>query len=115
MLNITSIKSEGKEELKTYKMVINFKPNMDAIDYLLLDCVVQGVTLEYTYSHDCMIIPEKSLDSFYDQSPTFDSIAYNFRADLAVLEDLAEHIRILVDDISLVTIYPLDAEENYFF
>jgi hypothetical protein len=112
MLNITSIKRKKEPELKTYKMVINFKPNMDAIDYLLLDCVIQGVTLEYTYSHDCMIIPEESLGSFYDQSPTFDSIAYNFRADLAVLEDLAEHIRILCDGIDSVTIYPLDVEEN---
>nr|DAZ47186.1 MAG TPA: hypothetical protein [Caudoviricetes sp.] len=112
MLNITSIKSEGKEELKTYKMVINFKPNMDTIDYLLLDCVVQGVTLEYVYSHACSLIPIEPLNYFWESSTTFDSIAYTFKTDLTVLEDLAEHIRILIDDINLVTIHPLDVEEN---
>ena len=109
MLNITSIKSKKKEpELKTYKMVINFKPNMDKIDCIFSDCVVQGVTLEYTYSHNCLIIPEESLDRFYKASPNFGSIAYIFNTDLAVLEDLAEHIRILCDGIDSVTIYPLD-------
>lgn len=112
MLNITSIKSEGKEKLKTYKMVINFKPNMDTIDYLLSDCVVQGVILEYVYSHDCSLIPIEQLNYFWESSTTFDSIAYTFKTDLTVLEDLAEHIRILIDDINLVTIYPLDVEEN---
>lgn len=112
MLNITSIKRKKEPELKTYKMVINFKPNMNTIDYLLLDCVVQGVILEYVYSHDCSLIPIESQNYFGESSTTFDSIAYNFRADLAVLEDLAEHIRILIDDINLVTIYPLDVEEN---
>lgn len=112
MLNITSIKSKKEPELKTYKMVINFKPNMDKIDYILLDCVVQGVTLEYTYSHDCSLIPVEPLNYFWESSTTFDSIAYTFKTDLAVLEDLAEHIRLLVDDINLVTIHPLDVKEN---
>jgi len=112
MLNITSIKSKKEPELKTYKMVINFKPNMDKTDYILLDCVVQGVTLEYVYSHDCPLIPIEPLNYFWESSTTFDSIAYTFETVLAVLEDLAEHIRLLVDDINLVTIYPLDVKEN---
>lgn len=112
MLNITSIKSKKEPELKTYKMVINFKPNMDKTDYILLDCVVQGVTLEYVYSHDCSLIPIEPLNYFWESSTTFDSVGYTFKTDLAVLEDLAEHIRILVNDINLVTIYPLDVEEN---
>ena len=85
---------------------------MDKIDYILYDCVIQGVTLEYVYSHDCSLIPIELLNYFWESSTTFDSIAYTFKTDLAVLEDLAEHIRLLVDDINLVTIYPLNVEEN---
>lgn len=109
MLNITSIKSKKEPELKTYKMVIAFEPNIQKTDCILCDCVVQGVTLEYVYSHDCSLIPKEPVHSFVEVSHTFDSIAYTFTADLAVLEDLAEHIRILCDNIDSVTIYPLDA------
>lgn len=112
MLNITSIKSEKEKELKTYKMVITFKLNMSTTDCILSDCVAQGIVLEYVYSHDCLLIPEESLDRFCKASPSFGSIAYTFKTDLAVLEDLAEHIRILCNGINSVTIYPLDVEEN---
>lgn len=112
MLNLTSIKSGGEEELKTYKMVITFKLNMSATDCILSDCVAQGIVLEYVYSHDCLLVPEESLDRFCKASPSFGSIAYIFKTDLAVLEDLAEHIRFLVDDVDSVTIHPLDAKEN---
>lgn len=112
MLNITSIKSKGKEELKTYKMVINFKPDMQKEDYMLSDCVTQGVVLEYVYSHDCSLIPINPLNHFWEASLTFDSIGYTFKTDLATLEDIAEHIRILVDDVDSVTIHPLDTKEN---
>lgn len=112
MLNITSIKSKGKEELKTYKMVINFKPDMQKEDYILCDCVTQGIVLEYVYSHDCSLIPVNPLDHFWEAPPTFDSVGYTFKTDLATLEDIAEHIRFLVDDVDFVTIYPLDVKEN---
>lgn len=112
MLNLTSIKSEGKEELRTYKMVINFKPDMQKSDYVLCDCVAQGIVLEYVYSHDCSLIPINPLDHFWEAPPTFDSVGYTFKTNLAVLEDIAEHIRFLIDDVDFVTIYPLDAKEN---
>lgn len=112
MLNITSIKSEGKEELKTYKMVINFKQDMSKTEYALTDCVTQGIVLEYVYSHDCSLIPLNPLSHFWEASTTFDSMGYTFKTDLTVLEDIAEHIRFLVDDVDSVTIHPLDAKEN---
>lgn len=112
MLNITSIKSEGKEELKTYKMVINFKPDMDRIECVLCDSIIQGITLEYVYSHDCSLIPIDPLDHFYNTSPTFNRIEYTYKSILTTLEDIAEHIRFLVDDVDSVTIYPLDVKEN---
>lgn len=113
MLNLTSIKSEGKEELKTYKMVIAFEPNMQTTDCMLYyDCVVQGVVLEYVYSHDCPLIPIKPFCSFCKSNSTFSSIEYTFKTDLAVLEDMAEHIRILCYGIDSVTICPLNVEEN---
>ena len=112
MLNITSIKRKKEPELKTYKMVIAFRPIMLKEDYILCDCVVQGVVLEYVYSHDCLLNPKQSLRRFYEPSSTFDSVGYTFETDLTVLEDLAEHIRILCDGIDSVTIYPLDVEEN---
>lgn len=106
MLNITSIKSEGTEELKTYKMVINFKPDMQREEFVLRDCMVQGIILEYVYSHDCSLIPLNPLNYF------FNCVRYTFKTNLSVLEDIAEHIRFLVDDVDSVTIYPLDAKEN---
>lgn len=113
MLNITSIKSEGKEELKTFKMAINFKPGMNETDYLLCDCVIQGIILEYVYSHECALIPINPLDHFWEASPTFNRIGYTFKTDLEVLKDIAEHIRLLVDDtVDSITINPLDVEEN---
>lgn len=112
MLNITSIKSEGKEELKTYKMVISFKPDMQKEYYILCDCVAQGIVLEYVYSHDCSLILLNPLNHFLESSLTFDSIGYNFKTNLSVLEDIAEHIRFLIDDVDSVTIHPLDAKEN---
>lgn len=112
MLNITSIKSEKEPELKTYKMVIAFEPNMQTTECILCDCVVQGVLLEYVYLHDCPLIPKGPVHSFCEANSTFSSIEYNFKTDLAVLEDIAEHIRILCDGIYSVTIYPLDVEEN---
>ena len=112
MLNITSIKSGGEEKLKTYKMVINFKPDMSKPEYILSDCVTQGVVLEYVYSHDCSLIPLEPLNHFWEASTTFDSVVYTFKTDLATLEDIAKHIRFLVDDVDSVTIYPLDAKEN---
>lgn len=112
MLNLTSIKSKGKEELKTYKMVINFKPNMSNTEYTLCDCMVQGIILEYVYSHDCSLIPINPLSHFWVASETFDRVKYTFKTNLAVLEDIAEHTRFLVDDIDSVTIYPLDVKEN---
>nr|DAH20441.1 MAG TPA: hypothetical protein [Bacteriophage sp.] len=112
MLNITSIKRKKEPKLKTYKMVIAFKPNMLKTDYILCYYVVQGVTLEYACLHDCSLIPEESLSSFFEVSLTFDSIGYTFKADLAVLKDLEKHIRILCYGVDFVTICPLDAEEN---
>lgn len=112
MLNITSIKSKGKEELKTYKIVINFKSDMQKEDNILNDCVTQGIVLEYVYSHDCSLIPINPLNHFWESNDTFNSIGYNFKTDLATLEDIAEHIRLLVDDVDSVTIYPLDTKEN---
>lgn len=112
MLNLTSIKSGGEEELKTYKMVINFKPGMQRADYILRDSVTQGIVLEYVYSHDCSLIPIKPLNNFYEVTLTFDSVGYTYKTDLATLEDIAEHIRFLVGDVDSVTIYPIDAKEN---
>lgn len=112
MLNISFIKSEGKEKLKAYKMVIAFKPDTQKEDHILSDCVVQGVMLEYAYSHDCSLIPLEPLDRFWKTNLTFDHIKYYFKTDLATLEDIAEHIRALVDDVDSVTIYPLDINEN---
>ena len=112
MLNITSIKSKGKEELKTYKMVITFKLNVSTADCILSDCVTQGIVLEYVYSHDCSLIPINPLNHFWKSNDTFTSIGYTFKTDLATLEDIAEHIRFLVDDVDSVTINPLDTKEN---
>ena len=112
MLNLTSIKSGGEEELRTYKMVTNFKQDMSKTEYALCDCVAQGIVLEYVYSHDCSLIPINPLSHFWKASTTFDSMEYTFKTDLATLEDIAEHIRFLVDDVDSVTIYPLDAKEN---
>lgn len=112
MLNLTSIKSEGKEELKTYKIVIVFEPDLQMTDCMFYVCVVQGVVLEYVYSHDCPLIPIKPFCSSCKSNSTFSSIEYAFKTDLAVLEDIAEHIRILCYSIDSVTIYPLDVKEN---
>lgn len=112
MLNITSIKSKKEPELKTYKMVIAFEPDLQKTDYMLYDCVVQGVVLEYVYSHDCPLIPIQPFCSFCKSNSTFSSIEYTFKTDLAVLEDIAEHIRILCYGIDSVTIHPLDVKEN---
>ena len=112
MLNITSIKSEGEEKLKAYKMVIAFKPDTQKEDHIFSDCVVQGVMLEYTYSHDCFLIPLEPLDRFWETNLAFDYIKYYFKTNLATLEDIAEHIRALVDDVDSVTIYLLDVKEN---
>ena len=113
MLNITSIKSKKEPELKTYKMVINFKPDMQKTYYILCDCVIQGIVLEYVYSHDCSLIPINPLSHFWEASLTFNRIGYNFKTDLEVLKDIAEHIRLLIDDtVDSITINPLDVEEN---
>ena len=112
MLNITSIKSQKEPELKTYKMVIALDPNILKTDCIIHVCVIQGVVLEYTYSHDYSLIPIEPTHSFCKENSICSSIEYNFKANLAVLEDLAEHIRILCYGIDSVTIYPLDVEEN---
>lgn len=108
MLNLTSIKSEGKEKLKTYKMAINFKPDMDRINCMFCDCMIQGIVLEYVYSHNCSLIPIEPLNHFCEASPTFDSVGYTYKTDLEVLEDIAGHIRTLLDDVDLITIKPIN-------
>lgn len=108
MLNLTSIRSGGEEKLNKCKMVIKFNDDLDFANRLLCNCVVQGVSLEYTYSHDCTVIPLRNNGKFWDIDAACSYIAYNFKANLTALEDLAEHIRILVDGVDTVTIYPIN-------
>ena len=107
MLNITSIKSRKEENLEEYSMRIYFDKSLSSIDRILTDSVVQGVTLEYAYSHYVTLIPIGDGTNFWDIGPNRAYITYKFRTNLNALKDLAGHIKYLIDDIDDITIHAI--------
>ena len=107
MLKIEGIRSDYDENLADYSMQIDFDKSLVFADRMIADCVIQGVTLEYVYSHDCTFIPIGDGAEFWDAGPNWTYIIYRFKTNLNTLEDLAEHIRLLVPNIDAITIHAI--------
>ena len=104
MLNITSIKSSKKEKLGNYMITITYKSTLDSAAMFLADGVVQGVSSEYFYTHDCSAIAIGEGSTFWNYSLNGHFTAYKYRSNLSALEDLAEHIKFLVNDVEHIEI-----------